>query len=286
MFISTPSPAKPLFDALNFDKNQDVRAEALRALQGIRGLNRRARAVVNIEGINSRDPSIITASLKSLYAQTRAPGANRHLYEVITEAFPDSRSMKILKTTATVTNITAVVNASEDREVRLAALDVLGYAKAPPMIRIALPLIKNRNESIRKQAAKTLGLMRHYDAVVPLTDMLNTDKSQSVRLAAAESLAGLHAYAPLQAAMIAQKDPMARMAAVTALGSARNPLYFNSLKDALKDSNSEVRKAAAYALGRYRTTAAQEPLKAALKAEKAPAVKAEIKQALRLSGEN
>lgn len=283
VYISTPSPAKPLFDSMNFDKSPVVRMESLKSLQTITGLNRRARTVVDIEAINSHSQEMMARSLKSIYAQTRGSQDERHLYEIIVEAFPDVKDMKLLKSSATVLDLNLAINQTKDKEVRLAALDVINYSKAAPMIRITLPLTKNKSDAIRRQAARTLGLMRHYDSVAPLTAMMDTDKSQDVRLMAAQSLAKLHAYAPLQAALTS-KDAMARLAAVTALGAARKPIYFPLIKDTLKDQNSEVRKAAAYALGRYRTTAAQEPLKEALKRERVPAVKSELQMALRLSG--
>lgn len=102
---------------------------------------------------------------------------------------------------------------------------------------LVLPLLRDRDEFVRREAAYALGLARNASAVPALAAALETDKEASVRGAAAVALGqiGDAAAAPALAGALSRR--------------LRAPGFFNRLRRRKVEEDEFVRRAAAVSLG-------------------------------------
>jgi HEAT repeat protein len=152
---------------------------------------------------------------------------------------------------------------------------------------LILPLLNDRDEFVRREAAYALGLSRSRTAVNALVDALEADKKPSVRGAAAVALGEIgdaRAVAPLSAALSrlvpapdlfsrirrrkVEEDEFVRRAAAVALGQIGSREGVPALIEALTNERTpaDVRRESARALGLIGDPAAVPALRSVLTA--------------------
>jgi HEAT repeat protein len=145
--------------------------------------------------------------------------------------------------------------------------------------------LKSSDEEKRREATLMLAALETPAAIPALTSALN-DPSERVRAHAIAGLSRLSdpSLVSVIAARLAQdKKPFVRKAAAYALGKFGSPEGTAALVAALKDKDIEVRGAAAVALGEYADQAAVVPLTGAL-SDKSEFVRAHSARALGVNG--
>lgn len=145
--------------------------------------------------------------------------------------------------------------------------------------------LKSSDEEQRRDAALKLAALRNPATIPALVSVLD-DPSERIRALAITALArvGDSSLAPLIAARLSNdKKPFVRKAAAYALGRFRSSEGTAALTAALKDKDAEVRGAAAVALGEYADASAIAPLEGAL-ADKSEFVRAQSARALGVNG--
>ncbi len=165
--------------------------------------------------------------------------------------------------------------------------------EAAPLL---LPLLKDKEEFVRREVAFALGATRHPSAISDLVDLLNRDKQRSVRAAAAIALGqiGDVAAVPALAQIIAgdsskkqksrsDEEEFVVRSAVRSLGQigsrAAVPVLIGALQN---ESNSiDTRREAATALGRIGDAAALPALNAAFLANADPYLSEAARDAIR-----
>lgn len=163
--------------------------------------------------------------------------------------------------------------------VRVAAAHAIVSLPADEAVNLLLPLLQDKLEFIRREAAYALGETRSRSAVSMLANSLTTDKEMSVRAAAAIALGeiGDVSAVPALSQVLTgaptgkkksknQPDPFVMRAAAHSLGQIHSPSCVNLLIATLaNESNSaDVRREAAIALGMIGDAAAIPALRAAL----------------------
>ena len=158
----------------------------------------------------------------------------------------------------------------ESSSVRRAAAEALGKIGDPRAVEPLIAALKDKDSDVRYAAAKALGEIKDPRAVEPLI-AVPKDYYSGVRYAVTEALVkiGAPAMEPLIAALKDKdsKDSDVRQAAAEALGEIKDPRAVEPLIAALGDESSGVRLAAAKSLGEIKDPRAVEPLSAALKDE-------------------
>jgi HEAT repeat protein len=140
--------------------------------------------------------------------------------------------------------------------------------------RLVLPLLGDRDEFVRREAAYALGLSRSRDCVSALAAAVESDKKPSVRGAAAVALG--------------QIADSAAVPALTGALSRRLPAngFLNRVRQRKVEEDEFVRRAAAVALGQLKSRDAVPALVEALSDERAPAdVRREAARSLGLIGD-
>ena len=202
---------------------------------------------------------------------------------------------------------------SEDPEVQLFVLEVLGESTDPEALRILVEtlvdegyvvdeltgiekiqaldlglliwvLLNYEEPVIRVAAADALGKLGDLEALDALSQALASDLVPKVRAAAAAALAELGdalASEPLVQSLESDGDGMVRAAAAQALGELKAPGTAEILIKALgADPDERVRAATARALGQIRDEAALSPLLQAEKHDEMRAVREAARDAL------
>lgn len=160
----------------------------------------------------------------------------------------------------------AIVRATAAR-----AILSIGAGEASTLL---VPLLRDRDAFVRREAAYALGRTRHRYGVPQLTVLLETDKEAAVRGAAAVALGEIAdpAAAPALAASISRR--------------LRAPGFFNRIRRRRVEEDEFVRRSAAIALGRLASREAVPVLVATLADERAPDdLRREAARALGLIGD-
>lgn len=179
-----------------------------------------------------------------------------------------------------LSDASAIVRATAAR-----AVLSLGHNEAAALI---LPLLRDRDEFVRREAAYALGLTRSPSAVTALAAAVETDKRPSVRGAAAVALGqiGDATAAPALAGALAlrlpasglfgrllrkkvEEDEFVRRAAAISLGRIASRESVPALVEALSDTRapSDIRRECARALGLIGDARAVPALRSALAAQ-------------------
>ncbi|HEV7890152.1 MAG TPA: HEAT repeat domain-containing protein [Pyrinomonadaceae bacterium] len=181
---------------------------------------------------------------------------------------------------AALSDTSAIVRATAAR-----AVLSLGHEEAATLI---LPLLRDRDEFVRREAAYALGLTRSRAAVGALAASVETDKKPSVRGAAAVALGqiGDATSVPALAGALARRlpasgffgrllrkkveeDEFVRRAAAVSLGQIASRESVPALVEALSDTRapSDIRRECARALGIIGDPSAVPALRSALAAQ-------------------
>ena len=136
-----------------------------------------------------------------------------------------------------------------------------------------IPLLVDKDEFVRREAAFALGKTHNQSALVPLIERLNLDKKESVRGAAAFALGEL-------------KDPSATLSLAEILSPGLGNTTTRSKKKSKKEKDLFLLRAAARSLGQIGSSAGLPALVTALGDEKMPDdVRRESADALGLIGD-
>jgi HEAT repeat protein len=159
--------------------------------------------------------------------------------------------------------------------VRVAAAHAFTSAPPSDAANALIPLLQDKLEFVRREAAFALGDTRTHEAVAPLTTLLATDKEMSVRAAAAVALGRIKDESAVIALAKAIDQPapkkkadeyeFVKRAAVESLGEIRSPAGVPVLISALtnEENSLELRRVAATALGKIGSNSAIPALQAA-----------------------
>jgi HEAT repeat protein len=177
----------------------------------------------------------------------------------------------------------AAVSALNDAEpiVRVTAAHAIASLPAAESAALLIPLLKDKLEFVRREAARALGETRSRSAVGALTDVLSSDKEAGVRAAAAialgqigdeaavPALSQILSGAPTKKKSKARANEFVLRAVAKALGEIRSPAAVDVLIASLANEANpgDVRRAAATALGLIGDAAALPALQAAIQSE-------------------
>ena len=164
--------------------------------------------------------------------------------------------------------------------VRVAAAHAIVSLPADEAANLLLPLLQDKLEFIRREAAYALGETRSRSAVMPLTNLLVMDKEASVRAAAAIALGQIGDQSVTQALTRVlsgspregkkkskgETDGFVMSAAARALGQIHSAASVNVLIATLSNESvaADVRREAATALGQIGDSSAVPALRAAV----------------------
>jgi HEAT repeat protein len=190
----------------------------------------------------------------------------------------------------------AAVSALNDAEpiVRVTAAHAIASLPSAESAALLIPLLKDKLEFVRREAARALGETRSRSAVSALTESLSSDKEAGVRAAVATALgqigdeAAVPALSQILSGAPTKKKSKARAnefvlrAAAQALGEIRSPAAVDVLIASLANEANpgDVRRAAATALGLIGDSAALPALQAALQSDD-PYLSEAARQAMR-----
>ena len=157
-------------------------------------------------------------------------------------------------------------------------------------------LLKDPDASVRREAAKALGLLRDANAVDPLGRAATGDSDIQTRTAAAAALGRIAALARVAATetppdanacitylvqSLSDDAPLVRHAAAGALGAIGDRRATSALIARLKDRHPAVRAAAAFALGRIADPASAAALQDSIRTDPDESVREAAQEALR-----
>jgi HEAT repeat protein len=177
-------------------------------------------------------------------------------------------------------------------QVRVAAAHAVVFLPPAEAAALILPLLADRAEFIRREAAYALGETRSRSAVTPLSELLSGDKEAAVRGAAAVALGQIgdetavnalsQALSGMKKKKAAPADEFLMRSAAHSLGQIRSRAGLPALIAALSDDQRplDVRREAAAALGLIGDQSAAPALRTALESSD-PYLAEAARQALR-----
>ena len=178
-------------------------------------------------------------------------------------------------------------------QVRVAAAHAIVFLPSSEAAALLIPLLQDKDEFVRREAAFAFGETRSRNAVAPLTSLLTGDKKASVRAAAAVALGQIGDETAVNALSQAlsgnigkkkasQEDQFVMRAAARSLGQIRSRAALPALIAALSNEkiDIEIRREAATALGLIGDASAAPSLRAAFESSD-PYLSAAAREALR-----
>lgn len=199
---------------------------------------------------------------------------------LLTGCSATSKDVRTYKRQHDVEKLIHIVNNSNDKELRIEAINALAYVRDPRAINGLSQAAKSASWVERETAVTSLGKLKDHLVIAPIVEALS-DNNKFVRESAAKSLYGV------SAALGKKKDPRvinhlidaiknnkgkAKDITIIALRSALRELsrvneisFLNVLIAALDDDNKYVRKEATLALGDFDDPRVIAPLTKALK---------------------
>lgn len=128
--------------------------------------------------------------------------------------------------------------------------------KAPKLTveaKAAVDLLKSADQAQVLEAVTKLGELAELGGAGPLMKLLDKGPTDKVTEATLDALGAISNpdSIPILIEYMHHRRPKVRIIAVNAIAEIKDKRVAEALKSALRDSDSNVRKAAAYALGRY-----------------------------------
>lgn len=158
-----------------------------------------------------------------------------------------------------------LINEEADPEHRVVACWAFGQLRDKQAVKALLAAFNGENVKVQWEAAKSMGLIGSKRAIKPLIEALLTSLSTEKRTAAAYALGLLkdeRAVKPLVDILNNKKEhPKLRGQSAEALANFNRREVVDSLLEALKDQEPEVRFWSAFALGELRVRKALPALK-------------------------
>jgi len=144
----------------------------------------------------------------------------------------------------------------EDTATRMALAISLGDSASPTAAETLARLLDDSVQSVKVAAARSLGLRGQYDSVAPLM-AVHGSPDDYFRQTVADSLVLLGAKFDIVPDLLANTDsenPYRRKASIWVLGELHDMRAYHAACAALSDEAEFVRRAAAFALGKFSTT--------------------------------
>ncbi|MFB2968244.1 HEAT repeat domain-containing protein [Aerosakkonema sp. BLCC-F183] len=242
---------RKLQEALNYNRNSDVRMCAVEALGNI-GHPQAVAAL--IEALHHEDSYFRRDAAEAL-GKIGHPQAVTALMEALHHEDSDVR-YKAAWALGEIGNPQAVAALMEtlhheDSSFRSYAAEALGQIDNPQAVAALMEALHDEDSDVRRYAAVALGDIGHPQAVAALMEALH-DESSYVIFNAAVALGQIghpQAVAALMEALH-DEDSDVRWKAAEALGKMGHPQAVAALMEALHDENIYVRRYAAWALGK------------------------------------
>ena len=199
-----------------------------------------------------KSPAVRDAARESLLRLFRDrnavfPPLNKYMREALREADPRDRRAAIQIASyagddSKVDEIARLAVADPDREVRLTAIQTIGWIKSARAVDTLLGLPESPDAWVREAVAEALGRVQDPRAI-PRLAALAADKNPLVREKAVSALGGFRSteMIAILLAAIDDDDPLVRVSAARGLGNVRDARAIAPLKGALGDIDKGVR---------------------------------------------
>jgi HEAT repeat protein len=130
--------------------------------------------------------------------------------------------------------------------------------KMSPEVKEAVALLGSEKDAEIIEGIQKLGDLADPSGVEPIMDLLRKGQTDKVTHAAIDTLGAISSpkAIPILIEYMKHRRAAVRVMAINAIAEIKDKQVSEALKSALKDSDSNVRKAAALALGRYGDTSA------------------------------
>ena len=187
--------------------------------------------------------------------------------------------IRTLQRQQNIEGLVEIVTKSDDKELRLKAIEALGYSRDPRVIAALTKTLDSDSWVEREAAVKSLSYLNDYLSIKPIVKALNDD-NRFVRTSADNSLQHIaetlakkqdpRVLKQLIAAIRETQSPArdscikAFHTAVTELSRMQEPTFMQMLIDATGDDNKNVRQEGLRALGQFNDSKIVPPLVAAL----------------------
>lgn len=143
---------------------------------------------------------------------------------------------------------------STDPFIRRQAAEQLGTSRNSKAIPYLKRLLKDENPFVRQAAVDSLGFLRAKECVQDLVNLLKTEKDPQVRQSIIVAFGYIGSLEPLNILIEILKNPKetlsVKYAVCNTLGILRSTATIEVLSSLLKDENIDLRRSAAYALGK------------------------------------
>jgi HEAT repeat protein len=162
-----------------------------------------------------------------------------------------ARELVGIKDPAAVPFLIEALRDKDSSSVRISAVWALAQIKDPAVVPALIEALRDEDSDVRMVAARALKEIKDPAAVPGLIEALREDSN--VRMVAAKALGEIKdpAAVPFLIEALRDKDSSSvRISAVWALGEIKDPAAEPVLTEALRDDHSNVREAAAAALGK------------------------------------
>ncbi len=176
------------------DESEDVRALAAEAL----GMGKFSGGITALKNVVSTDSDALvrTKCLKSL-TELAGKGAIPDLIRALAgddEGTVRAQAASLLGSTGSDLGVDPLIKALQEdfsEAVRVAALASLYTLKPPRCADAVIEALEDRNDSVRSDAAKTLGILKNKKAVRPLMDALDAEEESRILLQITDALSKL-----------------------------------------------------------------------------------------------
>jgi hypothetical protein len=125
--------------------------------------------------------------------------------------------------------------------------------KMTPEVKGAMELLESKDVEVKMEGINKLAELADPSGVAPLVELLEKGQKDKVTHAVIDALGAISSpkAIPVLIEYMRHRRPAVRIRAVNAIAEIKSKQVSEALKNALKDSDSTVRKTAALALGRY-----------------------------------